>query len=409
MFKASNAIAMAVILITSAAQIEAQAIDKISDDIVKIGVIEDMSSIYADIAGMGAVTAANMAIEDFGGQVLGKPIQLVYGDHQNKADLASAIASEWFDNQHVDALLDVAASATALAAMDVARAKNKIVILSGPAAIRITNEACGPSSVHWNYDTYAVSHGTGQALVKQGYDTWFFITADYAFGHDLKQNAAQVVVTNGGKVLGEIKLPINTSDFSSALLQAQSSKAKVVALANAGADAINSIKQAAEFGVMRSGQKIAGLVIFISDINSLGLEMAQGMLVTEAFYWNMDEGTRAWSHRFFKRMNKMPTSVQASLYSSTMHYLKAIQAAGTDQTVPVMQQMRSMPVHDFFAKNGRIREDGRLVHDMYLFEVKKPSESVGLWDYYNLVATIPADEAFQPLSRSRCSLVKRTQ
>jgi len=397
----------AAMLFVCASTAEAQ--QKISDDVVKIGMIEDMSSIYADITGIGAVTAAKMAAEDFGGKVLGKPIEIVSADHQNKADIASATAREWFDNQHVDALMDVAASATALAAIDVAKAKNKIVVLNGPGAARITNEACTPVSVHYTYDNYALSHGTAGAMVKAGYNTWFFLTADYAFGHDLEQNTSAVVKANGGEVLGSVRVPINTADFSSALLQAQSSKAKVLALANAGADTTNAIKQSAEFGIVRGGQKLAGLLIFINDVNTLGLEAAQGLLLTNAFYWDRNDESRAWSQRYFQRMNRMPNMVQAGIYSSTTHYLKAVAAAGTDDTQAVMEKMRSTPINDFFAKNGRIREDGRMVHDMYLYEVKKPAESKGAWDYYRLVATIPAAEAFLPLSESKCPLVKKTQ
>jgi len=385
----------------------AQAQDKISDGVVKIGLIEDMSSIYADITGVGAVTAAKMAVEDFGGKVLGKPIEVVSADHQNKADIASAIARDWFDNQHVDALMDVAASATALAAIEVAKSKNKIVVLNGPGAARITNEACTPVSVHYTYDNYALSHGTGAAMVKEGYDTWFFITADYAFGRDLEQNTAAVVKTSGGQVLGSVRVPINTSDFSSALLQAQSSKAKVIGLANAGADTTNAIKQAAEFGIVRGGQKLAGLLVFINDVNTLGLKTAQGMLLTNAFYWDRNDESRAWAQRYFQRMNRMPNMTQAGIYSATMHYLKAVAAAGTDETQAVMDKMRATPINDFFAKDGRIRADGRMVHDMYLYEVKKPEESKGAWDYYKLVATIPAEQAFLPLAESKCPLVKK--
>jgi len=409
---AAMASGIALLLASAAAaqtQAQAQAQEKVSDGVVKIGMLEDMSSIYADITGVGAVTAAKMAVEDFGGTVLGKPVEVVSADHQNKADIASATAREWFDTAHVDALMDVAASATALAAIDVAKAKNKIVVLNGPGAARITNEACTPISVHYTYDNYALSHGTGSAMVKAGYDSWFFITADYAFGHDLEAITAGVVKGNGGKVLGSVRVPINTSDFSSALVQAQASKAKVVGLANAGADTTNSIKQAAEFGIVRGGQKLAGMLVFINDVNTLGLQAAQGMLLTNAFYWDRDEGTRAWSQRYFQRMKKMPNMTQAGIYSSTAHYLKAVQAAGTDATQAVMEQMRATPVDDFFAKNGRIREDGRMVHDMYLYEVKTPAESKGPWDYYKLVATIPADQAFQPLSESKCPLVKATQ
>ena len=383
--------------------------DKISDGVVKIGLIEDMSSIYADITGIGAVTAAKTAVEDFGGKVLSMPIEVVSADHQNKADIASATAREWFDNQHVDALMDVAASATALAAVDVAKTKNKIVILNGPGAARITNEACTPISIHYTYDNYALAHGTGGAMVKAGYDTWFFIAADYAFGHDLEAVTTNVIKANGGQVLGDVRVPINTADFSSALLQAQSSKAKVVGLANAGADTQNSIKQAAEFGIVRGGQKMAGLLVFINDINSLGLEVAQGMLLTTAFYWDRNDESRAWAQRYFQRMNRMPNMAQAGIYSATTHYLKAVAAAGTDATQPVMEKMRATPVNDFFVKNGTIREDGRMVHDMYLYEVKKPAESKGAWDYYKPVAEIPADQAFLPLAESKCPLVKKTQ
>ena len=387
--------------------LSAHAQEKISDGVVKIGLIEDMSSIYADITGLGAVTAAKMAVEDSGGKVLGKPIEVVSADHQNKADIASATAREWFDSGHVDALMDVAASATALAAVDVAKEKNKIVMLSGPGAARITNEACTPISIHYAYDNYALSHGTASAMVKAGYDSWFFITADYAFGHDLEQNTAAVVKARGGQVLGDVRVPINTADFSSALLQAQASKAKAVGLANAGADTTNSIKQAAEFGLVRGGQKLAGLLIFINDVNTLGLQTAQGMLLTNAFYWDRNEDSRAWSRRYFQHMNRMPNMVQAGIYSATMHYLAAVAAAGTDDTQAVMEKMRATPINDFFAKDGRIRADGRMVHDMYLYEVKKPEESKENWDYYKLVATIPADQAFLPLSESRCPLVKK--
>jgi branched-chain amino acid transport system substrate-binding protein len=405
----SRVITTAALLFAATFAANAQSATKISDGVVKIGLIEDMSSLYADITGIGAVTAAKMAVEDFGGKVLGAPIEVLSADHQNKADIASATAREWFDVQHVDAILDVAASATALAAIDVANEKHKIIVVNGPGAARITNEACTPVSVHYAYDNYALSHGTGQAMVKAGYDTWFFITADYAFGHDLEQNTAAVVSARGGKVLGEVKVPLNTSDFSSALLQAQASKAKVIGLANAGGDTVNSIKQAAEFGIVQGGQKIAGLLVFINDINSLGLQAAQGMLLTNGFYWDRDDESRAWSQRYFKRINKMPNMAQAGIYSSTLHYLQAIKAAGTDETSAVMEQMKATPINDFFAHNGRIRMDGRMVHDMYLYEVKSPSESTRPWDYYKLVATIPAEEAFLPLSQSRCAFAKASR
>jgi branched-chain amino acid transport system substrate-binding protein len=407
MKKSTAAAAGAMLALASAVSAVAQ--EKVSDGVVKIGMIEDMSSIYADITGIGAVTAARMAVEDFGGKVLGKPIEIVSADHQNKPDIASATARQWFDVEHVDALMDVAASATALAAIEVAKGKNKIVVLNGPGATRITNEACTPISVHYTYDNYALSHGTGAAMVRAGNDTWFFLTADYAFGHDLEQVTAAVVKANGGKVLGSVRVPINTSDFSSALLQAQASKAKVVGLANAGADTTNAIKQAAEFGIVRGGQKLAGLLVYINDVNALGLEAAQGMELTTAFYWDRNDESRAWAQRYFERMKKMPNMTQAGIYSATTHYLKAVAAAGTDETAGVMEKMRSTPINDFFVKNGRIREDGRMVHEMYLYEVKAPAESKAAWDYYKLVATIPADQAFQPLSNSKCPLVKKQQ
>jgi branched-chain amino acid transport system substrate-binding protein len=385
---------------------EAQA-PKISDDVVKIGLILDMSSLYSDITGQGSVEAARMAIDDFGGKVAGKPIELVFADHQNKADIAATKAREWFENEKVDALLDVAASATALAAVEIAKQKNKIIVLNGPGATRLTNEACGPLTAHWVYDTYAMAHGTGYATVKQGLDTWFFIAADYAFGADLERDTTAVIVANGGKVLGDVKAPLNTQDFSSFLLQAQASKAKVIGLANAGGDTTNSIKQAAEFGIAKGGQKLAGMLVFITDIHALGLEKAQGMLLTTAFYWDMNDETRKFGERFKAKIGRMPTMVQAGVYSTVTHYLKAVQAAGTDDSEPVMQKMRETPVNDFFVKNGKIREDGRMVHDMYLVEVKSPAESKGPWDYYKIKATIPADEAFQPLAQSRCPLVKK--
>jgi branched-chain amino acid transport system substrate-binding protein len=381
--------------------------DGISDGAVRVGLLLDMSSIYADITGVGSETAARMAVEDFGGQVLGKPVEVIAADHQNKADIASAKAREWFEAGNVDAILDVAASATALAAMDVAKQKNKIIVMSGPGAASITGEACGPTSVHWVYNTYALAHTIGQAVVKQGGDSWFFLTADYAFGHQLEKDTAEVVTTSGGKVLGAAKAPINTADFSSYLLQAQSSKAKVIGLANAGADTINAIKQASEFGIVRGGQRLAGLLVYINDIHSLGLQTTQGMVLSSAFYWNMNDETRKWSKRFYERLQKMPNMSQAGVYSSVTHYLKAVQAAGTDATEPVMKAMREAPVNDFFVKNGRIRPDGLMQHDMYLFEVKTPAESKEPWDYYKLLATVPGDQAFLPLAQSRCPLVKK--
>lgn len=382
--------------------------DAVSDGTVRIGLILDMSSLYADITGEGSVAAARMAIEDFGGKVLGKPIDLVYADHQNKADIAANKAREWFDKDKVDAIMDVAASATALAVVEVAKQKNRIAVFNGPGSTRLTNESCSPVTVHYTYDTFALANGTGKAVVKQGGDTWFFLTADYAFGHSLEKDTSDVVKADGGKVLGSARHPINASDMSSFLLQAQGSGAKIIGLANAGGDFISAIKTAAEFGVSKGGkQKLAGLLVYINDIHSLGLNVTQGLLLTEAFYWDLNDESRKWSRRFFERMKKMPNMSQAGVYSSTMHYLKAVKAAGTDETGAVMKKMRELPVNDFFAKNGRIREDGRMVHDMYLFEVKTPQESKSPWDYYKLRATIPADQAFQPLAKSTCALVKK--
>lgn len=379
----------------------------ISGDVVKLGLIMDMSGPFADITGPGSVAAARMAVEDFGGKVLGKPVEVLAADHQNKADIAAAKAREWFSSDRLDAIVDVTASAPALAVIEVGKINNKVVMLSGPGALRITNEACGPAVVHYAYDTYALSHGTGAASLKQGYDTWFFVTADYAFGHELERDTRGVIVANGGKILGSARVPINNADFSSFLLQARTSGAKAVGLANSGTDTINAIKQAVEFGLPQSGQKLVGLLVYINDVHGLGLNAAQGMLLTEGFYWDMNDETRTWSRRYLGRTGKMPNMSQAGVYSSVTHYLKAVESAGTDETEAVMRAMRAAPVDDFFARGGRIREDGRMVHDMYLFEVKKPSESSGPWDLYKLVRTIPGEEAFQPLEKSRCPLVKK--
>jgi branched-chain amino acid transport system substrate-binding protein len=379
---------------------------KISDGVVKIGLLLDMNSLYADLTGEGSVTAARMAIEDFGGKVLGVPIELVFADHQNKADIAAAKAREWFDTERVDVIADVAASATALAAAEVARQKNRIIMFSGPGATRLTNENCSPVSIHYTYDTYAMATGTGRGVLKTGGDTWFFLTADYAFGHTLEKDTTEVVNAGGGRVVGSVRHPLNSTDFSSFLLQAQASKAKVIALANAGGDTVNSIKTANEFGIAKT-QTIAGLLVFINDIHSLGLNVAKGMLLTESFYWDMNEETRAWSRRYFSRMKKMPNMIQAGTYSSILHYLGAVRAAGTDDTAQVMARMKATPINDMFVKNGSIRQDGRMMKEMYLFEVKQPSESKYPWDYYKLKATIPAKEAFIPIEKSVCPVFKK--
>jgi branched-chain amino acid transport system substrate-binding protein len=374
---------------------------------LKLGGILDMSGLYADITGPGSEMAAKMAAEDFGGEVLGRKIEIVVGDHLNKADLSANIARDMLDNQGVEMIFDVAASATALAAGEIAKARNKIIIFNGPGSIRLSNEACGPYTVHYVFDTYGQANVTGLAAVKAGLDTWFFISADYAFGHDLEQDTTNVVLKSGGKVLGSVRAPLNTSDFSSYLLQAQASKAKVIGLANAGGDTINAIKQGAEFGLMKGGQKMSPLLAFVSDIDSVGLETAQGLLLAEAFYWDLNDDTRAFSKRFMERMKRVPTSAQAGVYSSVLHYLQAVKAAGTTDSAAVMKIMKDTPINDMFARNGHIREDGRMVHDMYLFEVKKPSESRARWDDYKLLGTVPGDQAFQPLALSRCPLVKK--
>lgn len=381
---------------------------KISDDIVKIGLILDMTSLYADVTGPGTVTAAQLAIADFGGKVLGKPIQLVYADHQNKADIAATKAREWFDRDQVDAILDVAASGPALAVAQVAKEKNRIAVFSGPGSGRLTNDACTAVTVHYAYDTYALANSTARAVVASGGDSWFFLTADYTFGTTLEKDATDVITANNGKVIGSIRHPLNASDFSSFLLRAQASGAKVVGLANAGGDTINAIKGAREFKLTADGkQRLAGLLVYINDIHTLGLEAAQGMLLTTGFYWDRNDASRKWSRRYFEKMKKMPNMSQAGTYSAVTHYLQAVQAAGTDETSAVMAKMKEMPINDFYATNGRIRADGRMVHDMYLYEVKKPSEAKYPWDYYKPVATIPGEKAFQPLATSTCPLIKK--
>jgi branched-chain amino acid transport system substrate-binding protein len=374
---------------------------------VRLGLILDMSSVYADVTGAGSETAARMAVEDFGGKVLGRPIEVLVSDHQNKADIAGAVAAKWFDVDHVAALLDVAASGPALAAMAVAKAHDKIILMSGPGATSITNEACIPTAVHYAYNTYALAHTTGKAVLQQGGKSWFFLTADYTFGHQLEADTSAVVKAAGGQVLGHALAPIGTSDYSSYLLQAQQSKAQVVGFAVAGTDLVNAVKQAAEFGLNQTGQKLTGLLVYINDVHGLGLQATQGMLLSSAFYWDRDDDTRKWSKRFFERLHKMPNMSQAGVYSSTMHYLQAVQTTGALDSTAVMRAMREAPINDFFAHNGHIRADGLMVHNMYLFQVKSPAESKAPWDYYKLVATIPGDEAFQPLAESRCPLVNQ--
>jgi branched-chain amino acid transport system substrate-binding protein len=375
---------------------------------VKIGVINDQSSIYADLSGMGGVEAARMAVEDFGGSVLGKPIELVFADHQNKPDIASNIVSKWFDVDNVDAVVDLPNSSAMLAVQEISRKAQKILIVSTGATSDFTGKACSPYGIHWTYDTYALAYGTGKVMVEQGGDTWFFITVDYAFGHALERDTAAFVKAGGGKVLGALRHPFPNQDFSTYLLQAQASKAKIIGLANAGSDVINTIKQAAEFGVARSGsgQRLAGLLLFDSDIHSLGLPTAQGIVMTTGFYWDLDDQTRAFSKRFFERRKAMPTMAQAGVYSAILHYLKSVQALGSKDSLPVVKKMKEMPVNDFFAKNGQVREDGRMTHDMYLTQVKTPAESKYPWDYLKVLKVIPGREAFRPLAESECPLVK---
>jgi branched-chain amino acid transport system substrate-binding protein len=382
---------------------------QISGDVVKIGVLTDMSSIYADINGMGAVEAVRMAVEDFGGTVRGKKIEIVFADTQNKPDIGVTVGGRWIDVEGVDVIAGASSSAVSLAIHNLTATKNKVFLASDPASSDITGKACNPNTVHWVYDTYALAKGTGSAAVKAGGDTWFFITADYAFGYALERDVSAVVKEAGGTVLGSVRHPLNTSDFSSFILQAQSSKSKVIGLANAGGDTINSIKQAAEYRIVQSGQKLAGLLVFISDIHSLGLDIAQGLQLTEAFYWDRTDESRAWSKRWGDRFkNRRPTSVQAGFYSSVLHYLKAVEALGADAPGDkVVTKMKEMPTSDPLFGKGQIRIDGRKMHDMYLFEVKKPSESKGAWDYYNLVREIPAAEAFRPLDQGGCKLVQK--
>jgi branched-chain amino acid transport system substrate-binding protein len=396
----------AVASFAAALMMSAAAQAQISGDVVRIGVMNDMSGLYADISGLGSVEAARLAIADFGGTVDGKKIDVVSADHQNKPDIGSGIARKWYDEDGVDVIVDVPTSSVALAVQEVTRGKQKAFLISGAASSDLTGKACSPTSVHWTYDTVALANGTGSAVVKAGGDTWFFLTSDYAFGHALERDTATVVKENGGKVLGQVRHPLNNSDFSSFLLQAQASGAKVIGLANAGGDTINSIKQAAEFGIVQAGQKLAGLLVFISDVHSLGLKTANGLQLTEAFYWDQNDETRAFSKRFQEKMGRPPTMVHAGVYGAVLHYLNAVKATGTDEATKVVPKMKETPVNDFMTKNGKIREDGRLIRDMYLFEVKKPEESKGPWDYYKQVGTIAGDVAYKRPGGNECPLVK---
>jgi branched-chain amino acid transport system substrate-binding protein len=380
----------------------------ISDDVVRIGVLTDMSGTFSDFAGKGAVEAVKMAVEDFGGKVNGKPIEVISADHQNKTDIAASTAREWIDQKHVDMLADNSGSATALATIKIANDKKRIAIVTGAGTTRITNEDCTPYSIHYNHDTASLANVAGKYIVKQGGDTWFFLTADYSFGYSLQADTTAVITANGGKVVGSVKHPFNTSDFSSYMVQAQASGAKIIGLADAGADLINSIKSAREFGLLGAGkQQLAGLLVFINDVHALGLPTAQGLYITEGFYWDLNDETRKWSARFYKRVGKMPSAIQAADYSSTMHYLEAIKATGTDDAATVIKKMEDTPVNDFYTRNGVIRKDGLLVHDMYLMQVKTPAESKKPWDYYNVRAVVPGNEAYPSIAKGSCTFAKQ--
>jgi branched-chain amino acid transport system substrate-binding protein len=374
---------------------------------VKAGVLNDRSGIYADLSGEGSVIAARLAVEDFKAAEKGIKVEIVSADHQNKPDVGSTITRQWYDQDGVDLILDVPTSSVALAVSQITKDKNKILINSGAGTSDLTGKACSPNTVHWTYDTYALAQGTGGAMVKAGGDSWFFLTADYAFGHSLERDTSAVVTKSGGKVVGAVRTPFPGTDFSSFLLQAQASKAKVIGLANAGGDLTNSVKQASEFGITQGGQKLAGLLTFASDVHALGLQAAQGLVLTESFYWDRDDATRAWSERFAKlNGGKKPTMVQAGVYSGLLHYLKAVEAAKSKDSAVVMAKMKEMPTDDPLFGKGTIRVNGRKMHSMYLYEVKKPSESKGPWDYYKQIAVLTGEEAFQPLAETGCSLVK---
>jgi branched-chain amino acid transport system substrate-binding protein len=380
---------------------------QMSDGVIKIGVMNDMSGLYADLSGQGSVFAARQAVEDFGAAQKGLKVEIISADHQNKPDVGTGLARSWIDVDKVDVIVDVPTSSVALAVNEVVRDKNKVFLVSGAAASDLTGPKCSPNTVHWTYDTWALANGTGKAIVKTGGDSWFFLTADYAFGHALERDTAAVVEANGGKVLGKVRHPLSANDFSSFLLQAQSSKAKIIGLANAGGDTINSIKQAAEFGIVSGGQNLAGLLVFLTDVHAIGLQTAQGLIMTESWYWDMTDANRAFAKSFAAAFGgKHPTMVQAGVYAAVTHYLKAVEAVKSDADgKAVVAKMKETPTDDKLFGKGTIRPDGRKIHDMYLFEVKKPAESKAPWDYYKLRATIPAAEAFRPLKDGGCPLV----
>ncbi|MCC7183188.1 MAG: ABC transporter substrate-binding protein [Rhodocyclaceae bacterium] len=379
---------------------------RISDGVVKIAVMTDMSGIASDMSGPGSLLAARMAVQDFGGKVLGMPIEVISGDHQLKPDIASSLARRWYDQEQVDVIADLAGSLTAVAVVKIAKDKNRIALVSGGGNSRLTNEDCTERSANWSYDTYAMATGTGRTISQQGGDSWFFIAVDNVFGRSMYQDAESAIHAVGGKVLGVVRHPFPSTDFSSYLLQAQASGAKVIGLAQSSAEAVINIKQAAEFGITPR-QRMAPMLLMITETHAVGLKALQGAVFTESFYWDRNDETRAWSRRFFEVRKRMPTMIQAGVYSQVLHYLKAIKAAGTDEAGAVMAKMRALPVNDFFAKNGKLREDGLMVHDMYLMQVKRPEESKYPWDYYKLLKVIPGEQAFQSLAQSRCPLLKK--
>ncbi|MEK0363045.1 MULTISPECIES: ABC transporter substrate-binding protein [unclassified Pseudomonas] len=395
----------AAVLVSSMIAGAAQA--EISNDEIRIGYLADMSGTYRDLSGPGGLEALKMAIEDFGGSVDGKKIVTFNADDLNKPDVGANTVRQWIDERNVDMVTGMVASSVVLAASKVVEQGGKLALISGAAASSITNEFCSPNHIHWTYDTFALANGTANAVLKDGGKSWFILTADYAFGHAMETDIKKVVEAEGGSVVGTVRHPFPSSDFSSYILQAQGSGADVIALANAGADTVNSLKTASEFGVTQSGQRLAGMVVFLNDIHAMGLEVTQGLMLTTGWYWDMNEETRAWAKRYEERMGSMPTMVHAGIYSATTHYLNAVKETGSDDTETVRAQMAKTPVNDMFAKNGTIREDGRMVHDMYLVQVKTPAESKGEWDLYKIVSTIPGDVAFRPLSESQCKLVTK--
>jgi len=396
-FRKSASAILASSLIASAAQAE------ISNDEIRIGYLADMSGTYRDLSGPGGLEALKMAVEDFGGTVDGKKIVVFHADDLNKPDVGANTVRQWIDERNVDMVTGMVASSVVLAASKVVEQGGKLALISGAAASSITNEFCSPNHIHWTYDTYALANGTAKAVLADGGKSWYILTADYAFGHAMEADITKVVEGDGGSIVGKVRHPFPSSDFSSYMLQAQGSGAEVIALANAGADTVNSLKTASEFGVTQSGQKLAGMVVFLNDIHAMGLDVTQGLMLTTGWYWDMNEDTRAWAKRYYERTKRMPGMVHAGIYSATTHYLNAVKAAGTDETVAVRAQMAKTPVNDMFAKDGRIREDGRMVHDMYLVQVKTPAESTGEWDLYKIVSTIPGEQAYRPIAETQCT------